>query len=262
MPLTKYAVRVIPPAGESVVVDILDPSGTSVGIAYSTIRGGDQVALPRTITGQTDFYLPTAGAYDVSVKLNDVEIAAAGGMQRVTLAGGNPVRVEPVLNEDERVSLAAASGGSIESSSVVLRPISDRTLAGGASDYHDLTMYQTPVVVGTALTADESWGLVSVREDGLMVATAYINGVPTTTGSSKLVLELLGSAEGDGDTISVQATLDVDDGAATKRPGVTAFTIGHCLAADPPLDGFGIRVTNTGSDSIDYGVVVRIHCLS
>lgn len=111
MPLTKYAVRVIPPAGESVVVDILDPSGTSVGIAYSTIRGGDQVALPRTITGQTDFYLPTAGAYDVSVKLNDVEIAAAGGMQRVTLAGGNPVRVEPVLNEDERVSLAAASGG-------------------------------------------------------------------------------------------------------------------------------------------------------
>jgi hypothetical protein len=108
VPLATNVIRVVPPNGETAVVDILDTAGVSVGTAYNSDSNGDAVSLPATIATQTDFHLPDQGAYDVSVKVNGTEIAADGAPQRVNLVGGPPELVAPHVEEDER-----GSGGSV-----------------------------------------------------------------------------------------------------------------------------------------------------
>lgn len=79
MAVQRDSITVVPPDGETVVVDILEDD-VSLGTVHADRSKTRMLTLPLTITARTSFYVPVgSGPYDVSVKLGDDEIAGADG---------------------------------------------------------------------------------------------------------------------------------------------------------------------------------------
>lgn len=106
MALNKYAIRV-DPQGQAVTVDVLDMAGVSVAVFESQQFGAAKRTLPLTITAPTDFWLQTAGTFDVSCKVGGSEVADAGRARRVQVSD-----VPTLVVPDWERQRAASSGGS------------------------------------------------------------------------------------------------------------------------------------------------------
>lgn len=115
MAVQRDSITVVPPDGETVVVDILEDD-VSLGTVHADRSKTRTLTLPLTITARTSFYVPVgSGPYDVSVKLGDDEIAGADGTP-VTVSRF-PAEVRARIDADELGAVAGASGGSVPSPS-------------------------------------------------------------------------------------------------------------------------------------------------
>jgi hypothetical protein len=123
MPVTHERITVLPPPGQTLAVDILDPeTGLSV-TAYAAQDGdipGQARTLPATVPDDDlpndgrDFWVPAgSGPYDVSATVNDVEIAdGKGGLKHDVYPGTS---VTPTVDNTARLLAITApeSGGSV-----------------------------------------------------------------------------------------------------------------------------------------------------
>jgi len=116
MSLNRYVVRV-DPQGQTMDVDILDPSGVSVPTFDSTQFAAAPRALPLTIDTQTDFCLAAPGPYDVSCKVGGAEVADGGAPKRVEVSDV-PTLIVP---DWERQRTATPSGGSVAAGTPIVR---------------------------------------------------------------------------------------------------------------------------------------------
>lgn len=113
MAVIRDRITVVPPEGETVVVDIKS-GGVSIGTAHAERTTTRTLTLPLSISERTSFYVPRGGTYSVSVKLDGVEIAGAGVPVTVsTFPTELRVRVDASETADVVTAEGGGSGGSI-----------------------------------------------------------------------------------------------------------------------------------------------------
>jgi hypothetical protein len=218
MALNRYAVRV-DPQGQAVTVDILDMSGASVAVCNDSPRfEAGQTSLPKVITAQTDFWLPTPGPFDVSCKVGGAEVAEAGAVARRTLTD-----VPTLLVPDwPRERTASASGGSS-------------------------ALYYLDLLHNSSADNYFAWSSIALKPNGPQTVTLVSPLLTIAAAGGIAEPELIAPAFVSGDLAVQRFELSVWNAAGTQKKSWRRTDIGSLAASS---DQFIDLSTGTAFDSV------------
>lgn len=252
-----YGGVVVKANGLTLVVDITNRDTGTRPIVYSARNGTSTVALPATITTDTEFHVSKRGKFDVSVKLGGQEIATPSGVFKLEAMGGvSVISPTPTVFQEHgadngtykafgvpaHIESLTASGRTLSNQAAIMRPWY-AALANRANQTVPILCLGDSISEGQGATGmGKRWverlrdnlrtrfpvsgvtggeGYIGAKATGSSTMTwpATIGGTPTTTGTGAVDWGIKRQV------VQMKATGD-----KVTYTGVTATSVDVCFA--------------------------------